>query len=113
MPKRGSKRSRPMGSTQVDPETEDHVRSNLGIAERVKWLRLYREKTQTAFARELGVSQASVAGWESGKDTHPLGIVSATAIRDAYGVSLDWLYLGIADALPPTMEKEWNKYVKG
>lgn len=107
MPKHGSKRGEAKGSTRKDPEDKDHIRSNLGIADRIKWLRLYRKKTQSEFAKDLGVSQVTVSGWESGRDTHPLGVSSAVRMHDVYRVSLDWLFLGVADALPREMENAW------
>ena len=107
MPKYVKKRGSASGTIRIDPQSKEYLQSNAAIAERIKWLRLHRNKTQVEFAKELGVSQVTVSGWESGRDTHPLGISSAIRMHEVYRVSLDWLFLGIADALPVSMENAW------
>ncbi|WP_220185104.1 helix-turn-helix domain-containing protein [Paracoccus sp. S1E-3] len=49
--------------------------------------------TQTEFAKVLGVSQSSYYAYEQGGRAVPIQALAALALQ--YGVSLDWLVLGI------------------
>lgn len=63
------------------------------IGPRLKALRLALEfKTQNRFAEVIGVEKNTYNPWENGK--RPLTFEAACAIRQKFGVPLDWLFYG-------------------
>lgn len=77
-----------------------------------KRLRLTREalalankgpRTQKAFAKEAGILQTSYNQYESG--TTLLTPESASKIYRRFGISLNWLYMGVVDDLPYNLRK--------
>jgi transcriptional regulator with XRE-family HTH domain len=80
--------------------------SNQTAKEIGKRLRLTREAmglTQAAFCRKAGLSPSGYNQFEKG-GTRPR-IDSALALRDAHGLSLDWIYLGDRGGLSPHLMK--------
>lgn len=75
------------------------------IAERLMWHRALLDLTQEQYARRLGVKRSAVNNWESGN--YRLSIDGALALRRKYGLSLDFMYEGIDDALPMTLRNAW------
>lgn len=77
------------------------------ISERIKW---HREKviavTQGDYAESIGVKRSALSLWEAG--SHRLSLDGALALRRKYGLSLDFLYEGIDDALPMTLRNAWQ-----
>ena len=77
------------------------------IAERIVW---HREKVeglnQKDYARRAGVTRSSLNNWESGD--YRLSIDGALALRRTFGLSLDFLYEGIDDALPMALRAAWR-----
>lgn len=65
------------------------ARSKRGIARRIKEIR--GERSQRAFARDLGVSQQNISHYERGTTPHPNFLMTVALAED---VSLDWLLLG-------------------
>lgn len=59
-------------------------------AQRVRSLRAASEMTQADFAELIGASRAQLGNWETGMGR--LSLNGALALREAFGVSLDWLY---------------------
>ncbi len=70
------------------------------IGPRLKALRLALDmKTQTKFAKAIGVEKNTYNPWEKG--TRPLPFEAACNIRKNWGVPLDWLFYGtMADRIP-------------
>ena len=64
---------------------------------RLKKLRMEKDLTQAALARELNVTQQAVAKWEAGKSLPDHAMLLRLA--QDYGVSVDYL-LGLPAALP-------------
>ena len=64
---------------------------------RLKKLRMEKDLTQAALARELNVTQQAVAKWEAGKSLPDHAMLLRLA--QYYGVSVDYL-LGLPAALP-------------
>lgn len=87
--------------------TQQKPRPFADIAERIKW---HREQVmglnQSAYAESIGVKRSALSLWEAG--THRLSLDGALALRHKYGLSLDFMYEGIDDALPMTLRLAWR-----
>lgn len=75
------------------------------IAERIRWHRALLGLTQQEYAAKAGLKRAQLNNWESGD--YRLSIDGARALRKTYGLSLDFMYEGIEDALPMTLRQAW------
>jgi transcriptional regulator with XRE-family HTH domain len=84
----------------------DNIKPFLDIAERIRWHRSLLGITQQEYADKLGVKRAAFSLWESG--SHRLSLDGALALRHKYGLSLDFMYEGIDDALPMTLRNAWR-----
>ncbi|WP_407691903.1 helix-turn-helix transcriptional regulator [Pseudooceanicola sediminis] len=76
------------------------------IAERIRWHRSLEGLTQDEYAQKAGLKRAQLNNWETGKLR--LSLDGALALRRTYGLSLDFMYEGIADALPMTLRVAWR-----
>lgn len=86
---------------------KDQPRPHLDIAERIKWHReTVARLTQNDYALSIGVKRSALSLWEAG--THRLSLDGALALRTKYGLSLDFMYEGIDDALPMTLRNAWR-----
>lgn len=68
------------------------------ISNRLRAVRAYYELPSNEFAKQAGVSAKSYSQWESGN--FRVSIDGAIRLRDRYGISLDFIYLGSLDTLP-------------
>ena len=75
------------------------------IAERLKWHRNSLGLNQDDYAETIGVKRSALSLWEAG--THRLSLDGALALRRKYGLSMDFMYDGIDDALPMTLRNAW------
>tara|TARA_R110000851_G_scaffold22626_13_gene67031 strand:+ start:1552 stop:1917 length:366 start_codon:yes stop_codon:yes gene_type:complete len=75
------------------------------IANRIRWHRGLEALTQKQYAEKIGQKRATINNWESGD--YRLSLDGALALRKTYGLSLDFMYEGIADALPMTLRSAW------
>ena len=88
--------------------TVEKPRPYSDIADRLKWHReAVMSLTQEEFATSIGVKRSAYSLWEAG--THRLSLDGALAIRNRYGLSLDFLYAGIDDALSMTLRNAWRE----
>lgn len=71
------------------------------IARRIKWHRGLLGIEQDEYARRAGLKRSQLSNWESGAGR--VSIDGALALRRTYGLSLDFIYEGIDDALPMTL----------
>ncbi|ORE94129.1 transcriptional regulator, XRE family protein [Stappia sp. 22II-S9-Z10] len=79
----------------------------LDIAERLRWHREVVEGVnQEEYAARAGLKRAQFSNWESGIGR--LSIDGALALRETYGLSLDFMYAGNDDALPMTLRQAWR-----
>ena len=79
----------------------------LPIGRRLRWHREDVEGlSQADYAASIGFKRGAYSLWEGG--THRLSLDGALAIRKKYGLSLDFLYEGMDDALPMTLRKAWR-----
>ena len=76
------------------------------IAERLRWHRALEGTDQKAYAEKAGLKRAQLSNWESGD--YRVSLDGARALRKTYGLSLDFMYEGIDDALPMTLRKAWQ-----
>lgn len=77
------------------------------IAARLRWHRDLMGLTQKDYAERIGQKRAALNNWESGD--YRLSLDGALALRRTYGLSLDFMYEGIDDALPMTLRKAWSE----
>ena len=75
------------------------------IAYRLRWHRDLTGLEQKDYAEKAGLKRSQLSNWESGNTR--LSIDGALALRATYGLSLDFMYEGIADALPMTLRSAW------
>lgn len=85
---------------------EDKPRPFIDISERIRWHRSTVSMNQDEYARSIGVKRSALSLWEAG--THRLSLDGALALRSKYGLSLDFMYEGIDDALPMTLRNAWR-----
>ena len=76
----------------------------LDIAARIKWHRTLLGFTQEEYAKKAKLKRAQLNNWEGGSNR--IGLDGARALRKTYGLTLDFIYEGIADALPMNLRNE-------
>lgn len=80
--------------------TTDKPYSDIGA--RLRMIRLaYGRCRANAFAESFGWKYASYSAWETGY--RRISLDAAIAIRDRFGPTLDFIYLGRSDTIPPAM----------
>lgn len=77
------------------------------IAERIQWHRTLMALSQAEYAAKAGVKRSQLSNWESGAQR--VSVDGAIALRRTYGLSLDFIYEGIADALPMTLMQAFRE----
>lgn len=82
--------------------TESHD----GVAERVRWHRQLLGLTQQEYADAIGAQRSQVKNWEAG--TRRPSIDFGLKLSARYGVTLDWLYRGRDEMLPPSLFESWR-----
>lgn len=73
------------------------------IAARIRWHRSLEGLNQTDYATKAGVKRSQLSNWETGQQR--VSVDGAMALRETYGLSLDFIYAGIDDALPMTLRQ--------
>ena len=68
------------------------------IAHRLRAVRAYYDLGSAEYAEQADVSPKSYSQWESGD--FRISIDGAIRLHGRFGVSLDFIYLGVMDALP-------------
>lgn len=76
------------------------------IAERLRWHRTLEGLEQRDYAARAGLKRSQLSNWESGD--YRLSLDGARSLRQTYGLSLDFLFEGIDDALPMTLRAAWR-----
>jgi transcriptional regulator with XRE-family HTH domain len=66
---------------------------------------------QRAFAGQCDLSQSCYAQYENGSRVP--SIDAAAALQDCFGITLDWLYLGIERHMPSGLMKEIARQAAG
>lgn len=84
----------------------DSSRPYQDIAERIVWHRRLEGLDQKEYARRAGVSRSALNNWEGGN--YRVSIDGALALRRTYGLSLDFIYEGIDEALAMTLRQAWR-----
>jgi transcriptional regulator with XRE-family HTH domain len=85
--------------SHVDMTTDLDPRSLEGIAERLRRTReALNIKKQKEFAERADISPNTYNQWEKGR-VYP-DLQYAIRLRDEYGLTLDWIYLGDPSGLP-------------
>lgn len=86
---------------------EERLKPFADIAERLKWHRKLEGLTQAEYAVKIGQKRATINNWESGD--YRLSLDGALALRKKFGLSMDFMYEGIDDALPMTLRQLWRE----
>lgn len=76
------------------------------IAERLVWHRTLQGLSQDEYAAKIDFKRSAYSLWEAG--SHRLSLDGALALRKRWGLSLDFMYAGIDDALPMTLRNAWR-----
>lgn len=97
--------SRQLFCPPIVAAVENAQRPFSDIAERIRWHRALLGLTQAEYAARAKLKRAQLNNWESGD--YRLSLDGARALRRTYGLSLDFLFEGIDDALPMTLRKAW------
>lgn len=72
-------------------------------AARILWHRSLLGLTQAEYAARAGLKRAAINNYESGD--FQVGLAAARALRNTYGLSLDFIYEGDEDTLPMNLRK--------
>ena len=75
------------------------------IAERIRWHRNLEGLRQLDYAKKANLKRSQLSNWESGQQQ--ISVDGARALRRTYGLSLDFIFEGIDDALPITVRASW------
>jgi len=75
------------------------------IAARIRWHRHLEGLNQADYAKAAGIKRSQLSNWETGLQR--VSVDGALALRRTFGLSLDFIYEGIADALPMTLRASW------
>jgi DNA-binding XRE family transcriptional regulator len=78
----------------------------LDIAERIRWHRALLDVNQSEYAAKAGLKRTQLSNWETGYKR--ISLDAARALRKTYGLSLDFIFEGIPDALPMTLMNAWR-----
>lgn len=71
------------------------------IAARIKWHRSVEGLNQADYAARAGITRSQLSNWESGQQR--ISTDGALALRDTYGLSLDFIFAGSVAALDMTL----------
>jgi DNA-binding transcriptional regulator YiaG len=80
------------------------------IAERILWHRKLLGMEQKEYAERAGLQRSQLSNWETGATR--LSLDGARALRRTYGLSLDFMYEGIDEALSMTLRNAWSDAVR-
>lgn len=86
------------------PHMQDTPFSDIG--QRLRWHRQLEGLTQTEYAKRAGIKRAQYSNWELGSQSP--SVVGARHLRRTYGLSMDFIFDGIDDALPMTLRQAWR-----
>jgi len=75
------------------------------IGDRIRWHRKLLALTQREYSERAGLERSQLKNWETGN--YRLSLDGALALRQTYGLSLDFLICGVSDALPMALRNAW------
>lgn len=87
--------------TMVNPK---RVRPFEDIAARLKMARAVEGVDQKTFAAEAGLNLSQYKNWETG--AYRISLDGALMLRERYGITLEYIYVGDVDSLPMSWRKE-------
>lgn len=85
---------------------EDDEKMVAEVAERIRWHRALTGLTQQEYADAIGMKRSQLNNWENGRQRISIG--GALALEAAYGLSLDFIYLGRDYSLPIALLTAWR-----
>jgi len=86
-------------------DMKESVKPFADIAARIQWHRHLEGMEQKEYAEKAGLKRSQLSNWESGSSR--VSIDGALALRQTYGLTLDFIYEGMADTLPMTLRSAW------
>ncbi|MCF3934314.1 helix-turn-helix domain-containing protein [Acuticoccus sp. M5D2P5] len=90
-------------------KSENVERPWADVAERVTWHRkVVEQMNQDRYGEILNAKRSQLSNWETG--THRLSLDGAIALNRAFGLSLDFLYLGDTNNLPMALRQAWLEW---
>ncbi len=93
------------GGDSPDIARNETIKPYRDIGDRIKWHRSTLGLNQAEYSDAIDVERSAFALWEGG--THQLSLDGALKMNRRYGVSLDFLFLGVDGALPMTLRNAW------
>lgn len=81
--------------------TIDKTKPFADVAARVRWHRSLEGLDQKEYAERAGLKRSQLSNWESGAQC--VSVDGARKLRRTYGLSMDFIFEGIDDALPMTL----------
>lgn len=81
----------------------DRIRPFQDIAERLRIVRDIEGGDQREFASAAGLKYSQYKNWESG--AYRISLDGALALRERYGITLEFIYIGDVDSLPMSWRK--------
>jgi transcriptional regulator with XRE-family HTH domain len=82
----------------------ERLRPFQDISDRLRAAREVDGTGQKEFAEGAGLKYTQYKNWESG--AHRIGLDGALALRERYGITLEYIYVGEVDSLPMSWRKE-------
>lgn len=71
------------------------------VAARIRWHRKIEGLEQKEYAERAGLKRSQLSNWEAGIQC--VSVEGARKLRRTYGLSMDFIFEGIVDALPMTL----------
>ncbi|WP_068312802.1 transcriptional regulator [Polycladidibacter hongkongensis] len=78
------------------------------VSARLAWLRSHYSLEIKDMAADIDASYTQMINWLTG--TQRLSLKGALAISTTYGISLDFLFLGRVESLPPELARSWMAF---
>ena len=82
----------------------DRIRPFEDIAARLRVIRSIEGLEQRPFAEGAGLKHTQYKNWESG--AYRISLDGALALREHYGVTLEYIYLGEVESLPRSWRQD-------
>jgi transcriptional regulator with XRE-family HTH domain len=79
------------------------------IGQRILWHRNFVGMTQSEYAVHIGAGRSALSNWEAG--IQRLSLDGGLKLREKFGLPLDFLFCGDADALPKTLRFAWTESI--
>jgi len=76
------------------------------VAERIRWHRRLTALSQAEYANQIGAKRSQLSNWESGLQRPSIDF--ALRLRERYGLTTDFIYVGDDARLPTALLEAWR-----